>query len=191
MARRTQNTGNEDEDRRPTRRSQQKGLPLTPLLLLGVLLVGTILLARQIAGQQDAENDESNATPEEELFSNVPDELPPGMREPGGSTPRGASAPTGALAESTVWLEALAIGEEADALLDEARDGKAKGDHSVWQAKGKAAKEAYDKAWTMTMELEDEFLAKYDGRDRVVRQMQRKRKTWADNRIALHKTTGR
>jgi len=189
--RRTAAEGDEEGGRRPRQRSQSSTSVMLPAAILLGMIVGAIVLARAIADKEDAQAAAATEQPAEQKYvTTVPDEEPPktsGIGSPGSFT----RAPSGLAASNPQWAEALTIAAAADELFAEAQKAKADGDHAAFQLKGKAAKETYDKAATLTAAWEEELLETYGERDPQVRDIQRTRTRWLDRLRVLHKTTGR
>lgn len=178
----------DQEQRARPRKSQQP--PIVPALLLIVLIAGAIVLARTVAQKQDAEPAPAPQPTAPKPFASVPDEAPPAPKAGSAriSYPR---APDGLADSNPVWAEALKVAATAAELFDEAQKARAAEDHALFQLKGKAAKETYDKAFLMTAEWEEKLLEQYGDRDPQVREILSTRNRWIDRVRVLHKTTGR
>ncbi|MDP6762705.1 MAG: hypothetical protein QF860_07565 [Planctomycetota bacterium] len=169
-------------------RPRSGGPPIAPIAGLGVLILGAILFARLLPDSA-ATDDGAPPEPAHRPFSSVAEEAPPA---PGGGGARLYDrAPSDLAASHAPWLEAQEIAREADGLFAQAQQAKQADDHAGFSAKGKAAKETYDRAFEMTAAWEEGLLASYGDRDRQVREIVRERNRWIDRVRVLHKTTGR
>lgn len=189
QSRSSSRTNRDDQEQRPRPKKSQQP-PIVPALLLLVLIAGAIVLARSVAQKEDAAPTPVAEPPAPKPFASVPDEAPP---TPKGGSARGSypRAPEGLASSNPVWAEALKVAATASELFDEAQKAKAAEDHTLFQLKGKAAKETYDKAFLMTAEWEEQLLAQYGDRDPQVREIVSTRNRWIDRVRVLHKTTGR
>ncbi|MDP6408102.1 MAG: hypothetical protein QGI46_01865 [Planctomycetota bacterium] len=160
-----------------------------PIAGLAALIAAAILFARMLPGTEPGA-EAAPAAGAHEPFSSVTQEAPPAPGGGGGARLYDR-APSDLAASHAPWMEALEIAREADLLFAEAQKAKGATDHAAFQAKGRAAKETYDRAFTMTALWEEQLLESYGDRDRQVRVIVRERNRWIDRVRVLHKTTGR
>ena len=97
------------------------------------------------------------------------------------------SAPTGIEADPT-WQAALEIAHDAWALAEEAFDAKKRENFAVYNSKGHAAKEAFDRAIEMTAQWELDLIDEHGDADTPVRKIMRKRSEWFEQTRLLRKT---
>jgi hypothetical protein len=161
---------------------------MLPIVGLGALIATAILFARMLPDDGESAIP-APSEPTHQPFSTVAEEAPPSAG--GGAGRLYNRAPSDLAASYPPWLEALEIAREADGLFSEAQEAKQATDHAGFQTKGKAAKETYDRAFTMTALWEEQLLESYGDRDRQVRVIVRERNRWIDRVRVLHKTTGR
>ena len=144
--------------------------------------------AAQEAAQQTGEEQP------EDPFAHIPRELPPGVAslptDDSGTSKDPGSAPTpvdpGDI-EDPRWLEALKEGAAGELLAAEARKAKAKDDHALFREKGKAAKLAFDRAFTLTVELEAELIEAHGEHHPTVVRVVRVRNGWQDQMRVFHR----
>ena len=192
VAHRRRNAGRErpaeEESPGGLRRTRASGPSLLPLAGLGALIAAAILFARMLPDDGESTTAAPNE-PAHQPFSSVAEEAPPSAG--GGAGRLYNRAPSDLAASYPPWMEALELARKADGIFSEAQEAKRTTDHAGFQAKGRAAKEAYDKAFTMTALWEEQLLESYGDRDRQVRVIVRERNRWIDRVRVLHKTTGR
>jgi hypothetical protein len=180
---------NEPAGRRPrASRNANAGFPvgaaLAVVALLGLGYFGSLMIAEGSNASGPAE------APAYVPFSSVPDESPPDIsNRPGMKWVNNAPADL-ALSSSAFAIARKLAAKGAQHLVD-ARSADAAGNSDEGRTQRKAAKVAYDTAFTDTAAWEMEILAAYTDKDRQVRDIQRERTKWMDRIIALHKTTGR
>lgn len=159
-----------------------------------VLVVGAVAVAIWVAGDPASETDSAadNAEAEHVPFARYRQERPaPSDTVRGDAVDSNWPEPPGELEQSEVWINALAIARDADELLDEANRARAANDVGGYQDKGRAAREAYDRALTLTAGWEEELVDTYGDSNRQVRKIMRTRSRWFDRLRVLHKTTPR
>jgi len=181
----------EGEERRPSRRPGQSGLPIVPIAALVVMVGAAIWFARLIADNTAEPAAAAPAEPAYVPFADVPLEEPPTPGERASDGGLYARAPNDLAASNPDWARALALASTADGYFAEAQKAKADGDYALFNEKGKLAKETYDEAFTLTAAWEEDLFEKYGERDRQVRQIVRTRTRWIDRVRVLHKTTSR
>ena len=180
---------NEPVARRPrASRSANTGFPVG-----GALAVAALIAVGYLGSQMIAADSAASATPEAPEyvpFSSIPDESPPDIsNRPGMKWVN--NAPEGLASSSAAFAKARKLAAEGQKHLADARTADAAGKSDEGRAHRKAAKTAYDDAFTDTAAWELEIIAAYTDKDRQVRDIQRERTAWMDRIIALHKTTGR
>jgi hypothetical protein len=180
---------NEPVARRPrASRNANTGFPVGPALavvaLLGFGYFGSQMIAKGSNVPAPAE------APAHVPFSSVPEESPPDIsNRPGMRWVN--NAPADLALSSSAFATARTLAAKGEQHLADARSADAAGNSDESRAQRKAAKVAYDTAFTDTAGWEMELLAAYTDKDRQVRDIQRERTRWMDKIIALHKTTGR
>lgn len=159
----------------------------------GALAVAALLVIGYFGSQMIAAGSADSAAPAAPAyvpFSSIPEESPPDIsNRPGMKWVN--NAPAGLASSSPAFDKARKLAAEGERLLADARAADAAGKSTEGRAHRKAAKEAYDVAFTDTAAWEMEILAAYTDKDKQVRDIQRERTKWMDRIIALHKTTGR
>lgn len=185
----SKNNDEGEEERRPRRSPKKSGPPLALIFGIVALMGGAVVLARMAANRPK----EAAPVPEakaEDIFGNLPVELPPERKSDPNFRKLRDTAPQG-LANTAIWVEAKKVAANADAVYAEAKKAKAANDHTAWAEKGTRAKKLYDKALTMSAIWEEGLLEKYGDTDRQVAGIQTIRNKWFDRLAVLHKTTGR
>ena len=180
---------NEPGARRPrASRSANTGFPVG-----GALAVVALIAVGYFGSQMIAAGSAKPAAPEAPEyvpFSSVPDEAPPDLSNRQGSKWVN-TAPEGLASGSAAFARGRELAAKGEKLLADARDADAAGKSSEAREHRKAAKEAFDVAFTDTAPWELEIVSSYTDKDRQVRDIMRERSAWMKRIIALHKTTGR
>ena len=180
---------NEPGARRPrASRSTSTGFPVG-----GALAVVALIAVGYFGSQMIAAGSAKPAAPEAPEyvpFSSVPDEAPPDLSNRQGSKWVN-TAPEGLASGSAAFARGRELAAKGEKLLSDARAADAAGKSSEAREHRKAAKEAFDVAFTDTAPWELEIVSSYTDKDRQVRDIMRERSAWMKRIIALHKTTGR
>jgi hypothetical protein len=183
---------NEPAGRRPrASRNANTGFPvgaaLAVVALLGLGYFGSLMIAE---GSNGPGGSGSAEAPAYVPFSSVPEESPPDIsNRPGMKWVN--NAPADLALSSSAFATARKLAAKGAQHLVDARSADAAGNSDEGRVQRKAAKVAYDTAFTDTAAWEMELLEAYTDKDRQVRDIQRERTKWMDRIIALHKTTGR
>ena len=180
---------NEPAGRRPrASRNANTGFPVGAALAV-VALLGLGYFGSQIIAEGSGPSGPTEA-PAYVPFSGVPEESPPDIsNRPGMKWVN--NAPADLALSSSAFATARKLAAKGAQHLVDARSADAAGNSEEGRAQRKAAKVAYDTAFTDTAAWEMDILAAYTDKDRQVRDIQRERTKWMDRIIALHKTTGR
>lgn len=172
--------------------------PLIPVVVLALVGIGAAGFFHGLKREGEAGRETTDEpSPATDPFASLPPEVPPALRpQPGDGPARDrvaepAPEPAPVTADDPRWARALELGQEAEALALEARRAKERDDHALFQEKGKAAKETFDEAFTVSVEYEAELVARLGEDHPTVRSVVRVRNGWQDEMRVFHRTTGR
>jgi hypothetical protein len=179
--------------RRATPARKPSIVPALALIVLFGAGIGIIFVIR--SQPQGGEREASAAEPAEHVpFAAYHEERPAGA-----GPARPAAVPlarpsriqgSGPTADP-IWIAAWDEADKGYALLEEANAARERQDHAEYAEKGKLAKEAFDRALTMSAEWEEQLIAERGDDDTDVRRIVATRSDWFDKMRVLHRTTGR
>ncbi len=168
------------------------GIP-PQFVAIGVLLVAAAVVIYIVSIMKPPEKEEPPVEKVDPFAGLPPDEPPPGKGGSPFDKPAKKSSPFGDLAtvrDDPVWVEATELADRAYELADEAGKALADGDHAAKKAKGKEAKELFEKAVEMTRDWEQEKGKELGFDSPDYKQIQRARSRWIKQLVALKKTIG-
>jgi hypothetical protein len=171
-----------------TRTQKKSGPPVGAFLVLAVVMGAAIFFARRGA-QQNKEAEEASTVTEVEaadIFGDLPEEKPPTL-----NFAKAVDVSPEDIALTPLWVEAQDMAARAAAVYTIAKEAKAKDDHSLWNEKGKEAKELYDQAIIHCVDWQEGLVEKYGEADRRTLVIKRKVDSWFRIIEVLAKTTGR
>jgi len=168
------------------RRSRESAhAALVPALIGLVLIVGAVEVAILTKQSEPTVAQEPAAR---NPFADMPQEAPPPPRE---APPASKSPPVpDNVANDPEWLAAKLLAADARELYEAALAAKASGDLATASAKGRTAREKYDRALESTAVWEEELLSKYDPRDSALSAIHDMRSDWLEKLVVLEKSFG-
>jgi len=168
--------------RSPAPRSNPALIPGLIALVMIAIAVGVAVMTKK--PKVAVESTAPKASP----FSDMPPEAvpPPRPKQAGSDLPPAPES----ISSEPLWVAAQAIAAEGLVLYDEAMKAKAKGDQSLANEKGKAAREKLDEAITNTADWEESILAQYNAYDAKVSAIKNMRTDWFNKLRYLNKSVG-
>lgn len=194
----TRSTDDNERSRRPSRGGPGAGVgPVIGFVLLAGVAIGVagwLNSAKTQAGNKggaDQSASQGAAEPAPDPFAGLHEEPPAARGSKVSTTMRTTDKAPEGLTSTQVWVDALALGAEADVHAERARNAKEAGQYAVFDEEGKAAKLGFEKAFELTIAWEVEIIDSFGELDRQVRGVIRKRNEWRDQMMAFHKTTSK
>lgn len=168
--------------RSPPSRSNPALVPGLIALVMIAIAVGVALMTKK---SKDAV---APPAPKASPFGDMPPEAapPPRPKQAGSDLPPAPES----IASEPLWVAAQALASEGLALYEEAMTAKAKGDQTLANEKGKAARDKLDEAITNTADWEESILAQYNAYDSKVTAIKNRRTDWFNKLRFLNKSVG-
>jgi hypothetical protein len=176
-----------ERERRPVR--PKSTAPLVIPGLIATVLIGVAVVAG-ILNRQELAPEPLPREQRERPFAGLPPDVPPSRRGKDAAPATLELAPSGLKAEA-VWVAAVELAREGEALFDETLAAKNAGQHALANEKGNLARAKFDQALESTALFEEELLTKYGDRDQQVRDIKRERSRWFERLDWLLKSVGR
>lgn len=185
----------------PSARSTSAAASIVPKLLLVVLCLLAVLFAALVHRLKSdlGERPQVEETEEIDPFAHIPREPAPTLPVRSRSAKSMAQADLRPLSSMLVtdefgdprWAEALEEGRGAEELMAQAGAARQRSDESAFREHGKQAREAFDRAFGSTAELELELLELHGEADPRVRRMMSVRAGWQEQLLVLRHSVGR
>jgi hypothetical protein len=182
------------------RRSPSRQPPPSAGLPPAFVAIAVILIAAVgvvfVVSQMKPPPEEAQAAPAKvDPFADMPPEVPPG------GAPRPADAGRVAdrsdpfadltgIEEAELWQQALEVGKAGMDLVEQAGAAKAAGDLAGFKTLGAQAKEKLNQAVETTRDWAHALEAEHGADHRDVKRIERTRKIWRNQLVAMKKTVG-